>query len=567
MLKKVLAIIPSQFYGRGVVVAITILLRALLNFIGITLFIPLLMLILDNKSMHQNEKIQALYDILGCNSDTQFTIIIAAGIVAAIAIKNIIALWLFRFERDFTYSLYSNLSLRLYIDYYRRGLAFARQHNSAELSRNVNFVCLNFVTGILKPIAMLCSEVILFTLIIVALAILSIKAALLLIVIFLPAVWLYYFFIRRKLNRYGKAENEAHKSRFKSVTESFRGYADIEINNAFPQMLSAFNDSTDKLIAMRKYNATLSALPQSITETTLATGMATIVIIGAYIQGNIGLLFGIFAVAAVRLMPSVRNILSAVTAIRYNLYTLDTLQNIEDNAIANEQTSERLRLREKIEINNLSFEYDGQQSKEGASVIDNLSLTILRGERIGIKGASGAGKSTLMNLILGLYTPTSGEILIDGIKLDSTTRRKWQNSIGYVPQNVFIADSTLAENIALGIAPQNIDRQRVEEVLEMASLKQFTEGLAEGLDTMIGESGCRVSGGERQRIGIARALYSQPDILFFDEATSALDKETEQSVNKSIETLSVNNRNLTIVVIAHRETSLGYCDRIINIGE
>ena len=567
MLKKILAIIPSLFYGRGVVVAITILLRALLNFIGITLFIPLLMLILDNKSMHQNEKIQALYDILGCNSDTQFTIIIAAGIVTAIAIKNIIALWLFRFERDFTYSLYSNLSRRLYIDYYRRGLAFARQHNSAELSRNVNFVCLNFVTGILKPIAMLCSEVILFTLIIVALAILSIKAALLLIVIFLPAVWLYYFFIRRKLNRYGKAENEAHKSRFKSVTESFRGYADIEINNAFPQMLSAFNDSTDKLIAMRKHNATLSALPQSITETTLATGMAAIVIVGAYIQGNIGLLFGIFAVAAVRLMPSVRNILSAVTAIRYNLYTLDTLQNIEDNAIANEQTSERLHLREKIEINNLSFEYDGQQSKEGASVIDNLSLTILRGERIGIKGASGAGKSTLMNLILGLYTPTSGEILIDGIKLDSTTRRKWQNSIGYVPQNVFIADSTLAENIALGIAPQNIDRQRVEEVLEMASLKQFTEGLAEGLDTMIGESGCRVSGGERQRIGIARALYSQPDILFFDEATSALDKETEQSVNKSIEILSVNNRNLTIVVIAHRETSLGYCDRIINIGE
>ncbi|MBR5483091.1 MAG: ABC transporter ATP-binding protein [Alistipes sp.] len=567
MLKKVLAIIPSQFYGRGVLVAITILLRALLNFIGITLFIPLLMLILDNKSMHQNEKIQALYDILGCNSDTQFTIIIAAGIVAAIAIKNIIALWLFRFERDFTYSLYSNLSRRLYIDYYRRGLAFARQHNSAELSRNVNFVCLNFVTGILKPIAMLCSEAILFALIIIALAILSIKAALLLIVIFLPTVWLYYFFIRRKLNKYGKAENEAHKSRFKSVTESFKGYADIEISNAFTQMLSAFNDSTDKLIAMRKHNATLSALPQSITETTLATGMATIVIIGAYIQGNIGLIFGIFAVAAVRLMPSVRNILSAVTAIRYNLYTLDTLQNIEDNAIANEQTSERLRLREKIEINNLSFEYDGQQSKEGASVIDNLSLTILRGERIGIKGASGAGKSTLMNLILGLYTPTSGEILIDGIKLDSTTRRKWQNSIGYVPQNVFIADSTLAENIALGIAPQNIDRQRVEEVLEMASLKQFTEGLAEGLDTMIGESGCRVSGGERQRIGIARALYSQPDILFFDEATSALDKETEQSVNKSIETLSVNNRNLTIVVIAHRETSLGYCDRIINIGE
>lgn len=567
MLKKIIAIIPSQFYGRGVAVAITILLRAVLNFFGITLFIPLLMLILDNEAMHQNAKIQIMYDLLGCKSDTQFTIIIAAGIVLAIAIKNVVALWLFHYERDFTYSLYRNLSRRLYIDYYHRGLAFARQHNSAELSRNVNFVCLNFVTGILKPIATLCSEAILFTLIIVALAILNFKAALLLIAIFLPAIWLYYFFIRRRLNKYGKAENEAHKARFKSVTESFRGYADIEINNAFAQMLSAFNDSTDQLIAMRKHNATLSAMPQSITETTLAAGMATLVIIGAYTpQGNIGLLFGIFAVAAVRLMPSIRNILSAVTAIRYNLYTLDTLQNIDGDYTTNEHTVERLNLREKIEINNLSFRYDNPQDKEPTMVIKDLSLTITRGERLGIKGVSGAGKSTLMNLILGLYTPTSGEILIDGVKLDATTCRKWQNSIGYVPQNVFIADSSLVENVALGIAPQSIDRQRVDKVLEMASLKHFTEELAEGIDTMIGESGCRVSGGERQRIGIARALYRQPDILFFDEATSALDKETEQSVNQSIENLSANNRELTIVVIAHRETSLGYCNRIINIG-
>ena len=332
-------------------------------------------------------------------------------------------------------------------------------------------------------------------------------------------------------------------------------------------MLSAFNDSTDQLIAMRKHNATLSAMPQSITETTLAAGMASLVIIGAYLpQGNISLLFGIFAVAAVRLMPSIRNILSAITAMRYNIYTLNTLQDIEGDDTTDKHTLERLNLREKIEINNLSFKYENPQDKEATMVIKDLSLTISRGERLGIKGVSGAGKSTLMNLILGLYTPTSGEILIDGIKLDATTCRKWQNSIGYVPQNVFIADSTLSENIALGIAPQSIDRQRVEKVLEMASLKHFTEGLAEGIDTMIGESGCRVSGGERQRIGIARALYRQPDILFFDEATSALDKETESSVNHAIESLSTNNRELTIVVIAHRETSLGYCDRIINIG-
>ena len=455
----------------------------------------------------------------------------------------------------------------MYIDYYNRGLAFVNQHNSAELSRNINFVCLNFVTGILKPIATLCSEFILFVLIIVSLAILNIEAASLLIVIFIPIVWLYYNSIRRRLNAYGKAENEAHRIRFKNVTESFKGYADIEINNAFPQMLSIFDDSTDRLIAMRKKNAMLAAAPQSITETTLAAGMASLVIIGAYLpQGNIGLLFGIFAVAAVRLMPSIRSILSAFTAIRYNRYTLDTLSDNNDNS-APEQVAERLHLQEKIELNNISFEYDSHSEGAPTRVIDNLSLTIRQGERLGIKGASGAGKSTLMNLMLGLYSPTSGEIRIDGVRLDDTTRRKWQNSIGYVPQNVFIADSTLAENIALGVEPSKIDRRRIEEVLEMASLTKFAKGLAQGIDTQVGELGCRVSGGERQRIGIARALYRQPDILFFDEATSALDKDTESSVNHAIESLSTNNRELTIVVIAHRDTSLEYCDRIINIGE
>ena len=356
MLKKITAIIPPKYHWQGVAVAVTILLRALLNFFGVTLLIPLLMLILDSESMHQNPKVEMLYNALGCTSDTQFTIFVAAGIVVAIAIKNILSLWLFRYERDFTYSLYQNLSRRLYIDYHSRGLAFAHQHNSAELSRNVNFVCLNFVTGILKPIATLCSETTLLLLIVAALAIINIKAALLLVVIFLPAVWLYYSLIRRRLNAYGKAENEAHKARFKSVTESFRGYADIEINNAFPQMLSIFDDSTSQLIAMRKRDAMLSAMPQSITETSLAAGMAALVVVGAFLpQGNISLIFGIFAVAAVRLMPSIRSILSAVTAIRYNRYTLDTLLNIESQEEA-ESTTERLHLSESIELNNLTFE-------------------------------------------------------------------------------------------------------------------------------------------------------------------------------------------------------------------
>ena len=164
-----------------------------------------------------------------------------------------------------------------------------------------------------------------------------------------------------------------------------------------------------------------------------------------------------------------------------------------------------------------------------------------------------------MNIMLGLYVPQRGEVRVDGVKIDDANRRMWQNSVGYVPQNVFILDATLAENVALGDDTGHIDRGRVMKALEMASLGRFVGTLADGIDTMI------VSGGERQRIGIARALYRNPDVLFFDEATSALDRDTERSVNDSVERLSADNRDLTIIVIAHRETSLGYCDRIIDL--
>jgi ABC-type multidrug transport system fused ATPase/permease subunit len=194
-----------------------------------------------------------------------------------------------------------------------------------------------------------------------------------------------------------------------------------------------------------------------------------------------------------------------------------------------------------------------------------MSLEIHKGERLGIRGASGAGKTTLFNLILGLYRPTSGEIFIDGESLDSRNIRKWQNTIGYVSQSVFIADMTLAENVAFGQAPEQIDYQRVERALELAELRSFVDTLPDGLQSRIGEQGSRLSGGQRQRIGIARALYKNCDILFFDEATSSLDNRTEENINSAIRRLSTENESLTIVVIAHRESSLEYCDRIITI--
>ena len=192
-------------------------------------------------------------------------------------------------------------------------------------------------------------------------------------------------------------------------------------------------------------------------------------------------------------------------------------------------------------------------------------MIIKRGDRVGIQGSSGRGKSTLMNLLVGLLSPDSGEILIDGELLTKENSRLWQNSIGYVSQSVFLLDSTLKENIAFGVEPNKIDMDRLRDVISLASLDEFVKTLPDGVDSNIGEGGCRISGGERQRIGIARALYRKADVLLFDEATSSLDSNTQSQINEAIKKLSQKNPELTIVVIAHRASALDYCDYIVNM--
>ena len=200
---------------------------------------------------------------------------------------------------------------------------------------------------------------------------------------------------------------------------------------------------------------------------------------------------------------------------------------------------------------------------DGHTLFSNLTLSISCGERIGVRGASGSGKSTLFNLMLGFFPPTSGEILIDGRKLTSANRSEWHKLVGYVPQEIFIIEGTLVDNIALG--QTQVDHIKMIQVLEQVQLKEWANELPQGLDTPLGEYGSRLSGGQKQRIGIARALYKEAEVLFFDEATSALDNKTEQEINHALETLSLQHRELTLIIIAHRESSLAFCDRIFDL--
>ena len=677
-MNEIIGIIPHKFRRRGFGVACTLLLRAGLNFLGLAVLLPVLALALDARSLDGGGQLARIYTALGFTSPRSFALTVCAAVVAVIVLKCLTNLWLARIERNYIYDLYRTLSRRLYVTYHDRGLPFVKSSNSAVLARNVNVVCLAFTAGVLKPAAAIAAEAMLLTLLFGALLRYAPVAAALAVAVFLPSVWIYYGLVRNRINRYGELENKAQREKARLVAETFRGYADIEINNAFPMMLRQFDRAMDQVIRTRLRETAIGLLPQTFTEVGLAVGMALLVALSLGDgDGRAQMLFGVFAVAALRLMPSVRNIMTGWTAIKYNRYTIGILRdaaadcppapatpnpgkaaaqstrdfadtapacgktpevspvpgtptnapgqhntperhNIPGRSDTPEQqtspgrsdtaecrdtpapsatpgprstpvatvapgnsgtlckpgtpgnpaadsirTPEKLPFSREIAVRDLRFRFaDG-----GRELFHGLSLTIRKGERIGIRGASGAGKTTLFNLLLGLYEPTGGEIVIDGTPLTAANRRTWQNRIGYVSQSLFIADGSFAANVALGIPAGEVDRERVMQALRTAQLGELVAGLAKGIDTHVGECGCRLSGGQRQRIGIARALYRQADVLFFDEATSALDSRTEEEINRSIAGLAARDAGLTLVVIAHRESSLEYCNRIITIGE
>ena len=565
MIRRIWSIIPGPFRAKSVGVAATIFVRTLLNFVGLAALLPVLYLILDADGIRSNAILRAIYDGLGFDSEDHFVIATAVAMVLLIVVKSAINILLYRVERDYIYALYRNLSRRLFVGYFRRGLQFIKGENSAILSRNVNVVCYTFIMGILRSMATLASELLLLLMIIVSVAIYSPVGALLAVSVFILVAWLYFATMRNRLDGYGDAENEAQRRKYRDVTETFRGFADIEINNAFANQLARFDNELDTIVKVGRKNATVSQLPQNLTEIGLAVGMALLLCLGTIYSGaDMKILFGVFAVAGFRLLPSARNIMNGWSALRYNRYTVDILEGTllsEEEKGDDKADDERLPFEEAIEVRNLSFRFDNGTT----DTLHDLSLTIRKGEKVGINGESGVGKTTLLNILLGLYRPTAGGVYVDGRELDESTLRKWQNSIGYVSQNTFLADSTIVANIAFGCEEGEVDMERVEAVVEAASLTEFVASLPKGLDTRIGECGALLSGGQRQRIGIARALYKQADTLFFDEATSSLDNATEQSINQAIERLSATNSDLTIVVVAHRDSSLDYCDRVITM--
>lgn len=546
-LKAIYGLLTKEERRRGVWVALSVLVRALLDFAGVAALIPILI------------------TVFGERTDVRTSLLVCGLALAFVLLKNVMVIFLARFQSGFLLHLYQVFSRKMFCNYYHRGLLFQKSKSSVQLAHEVNFVCYTFSLCILSPIFRIAGEALLLLLMVTALMLWEPMIGALLCFVFMPIVMSYVWMVKGRLRQYGTEELEARRTQSRTVVEAFRGYTELEIAQAFRSSLTSFDEGLKVINHSRLRMETVQLLPSCLSEVAIVIGLALLLLAG---DGNLGVVSGVFAVAAYRMIPAVRGILNGWNTLQNASYSIDVVvDGVNDGQMADgdgegdgygDGNGEEFTFNRSLELKHLTFAFP-----DGEVILDDFNAIIRKGERIGVRGPSGSGKSTLFNLMLGFFPPTSGSVEIDGRQLTLKNRRQWHRLVGYVPQEIFIIQGSLADNIALG---RPIDKEKIGKVLEQVQLKEWAATLPEGMDSSLGEYGSRLSGGQKQRIGIARALYKDAEVLFFDEATSALDNQTELEINQALQELSATHKELTMIIIAHRESSLTFCDRVMEVG-
>lgn len=374
-----------------------------------------------------------------------------------------------------------------------------------------------------------------------------------------------YRFARKQLVLDGQIINREQSQVLRVLNEGLGGIRDVLIDRLQEAYVEAFRRADWRLRRSNANIAILGSTPRFVIE---AAAMLLIGLTAYYLVNQPGgasqaiPTLGVLALGAQRLLPLLQLVYYSVTSLRSSgalvSDVLDLLRQSIPVSASDFSKSSPLAFHEQIELKDIEFKYQGNSS----AVLQNVSLQIPRGARVGIIGTTGSGKSTLLDIIMGLLLPSQGNFTVDDQKIDGNTIAGWQMLIAHVPQNIYLADATIAENIAFGVSKQEIDLARVKEAAKGASIASAIESFQHGYETKVGERGVRLSGGERQRVGIARALYKKAELIIFDEATSALDSQTEATVLSAITALP---RHLTLIMVAHRLTTLESCDAIFKI--
>lgn len=484
-------------------------------------------------------------------------------LIFAYVIKTLFLTYLSWRQTDFVFKVQATLSQKMFSGYVAMPYSFHLQRNSANLIRNV-ITEVQQCTLVVLASTQLLAELLVLSGITILLLSLEPLGALIVMSSFGIAGGILYRLSRKHMLKWGKARQFHEGERLKHLQQGFGGIKDAKLlnrENYFIDTYAVDNFSTARVIRLQYF---FQSLPRLMLELLVVIGLAVLICVMIYQErsvDNIIPTIALFAATAFRLMPSANRILSSINSIRYGHPVIETLYNEvqEIRKVSKQLASEKIEFAKKITMEAVTYSYEDTEH----AALKNITLSIPRGTSVGFIGQSGAGKSTLIDIILGLISPTSGAVKIDGVDI-ANNLRAWQSQIGYVPQSIYLTDDTLRKNIAFGIHDADINEERVAKALKAAQLEDVVAALPEGLDTAVGEVGVRLSGGQRQRIGIARALYHDPSVLVLDEATSALDNKSEQEVMLAVNALK---KEKTMLIIAHRLSTVAECDHIYRLDK
>ena len=549
-----------QFY---LLLVLTVL-SSFAEIISLSSVLPFVGAITEPEKVFGSPLVTTLTHWIGIPHGTNLVIPLAIGFVVASLVAGGLRLLLVWVSVRLGNSAGADLS----IEVFRRTLY---QSYSVHVARSSSEVIsgmtqkVGIATGVLSAVMSLTTSGLMFAAIMVTLIVIDPIVATISVVLFGSAYVVIAWLTRKRVARNGQRSAREQNQMIKVIQEGLGGIRDVLMDGTQSAYCDAYRKSITPRQRAESENIFMATAPRYVME---AFGMVLIafLVLAMTLQSGRAVtvlpILGVLALGAQRSLPLMQQLYSGwSTMLASRAALLDVLALLDQPlpAQADEPEPVPLTLREAIRFDNVSFQYN----ENSPWVLVDFNLLIAKGERVGIIGSTGCGKSTALDLLMCLLEPTRGQILVDGQPVSQDHQRAWQRTVAHVPQSIFLADTTIAENIAFGIPHGQIDFDRVRNAARQARIAEFIDSRPEAYSAIVGERGVRLSGGQRQRIGIARALYKQAEVIIFDEATSALDNETEQSVMQAIEGLS---QDLTLLIIAHRLTTLKNCTQIVELG-
>ncbi len=573
IISKLKVLLDKKQKRQMVGIVILMLIGGVLESLGIAMIAPVMQVVIDPQKVEESKLLSGIYNLFNLSSTTQLAALIMVALILVFVIKNIFLYFMNVVQLRFVYTNQFATSRRMMINFMQRPYEYYLGADTTVIQRNITSDVNNLYALILSCLQLI-SEIIVFVCLVAILlsqdAQMTITIAVLLVIVLLVIK----YFIKPVMVKAGQDNQDYYSGLYKWIYESVTGIKEIKVANKENYFINGYADCGAGYVnAVQKYNL-YNSTPRLLIETIAIAGMVGYMLVVMMAGTSITTLLPqltVLAAAAARLLPSANRINNYLTSIAYFEPFLDNVSDnlqseIHDESISYDSENyrtksevEKLPVEKLIRMEDITYKYPGTDKL----ILDKATMEIPVGKSVGIVGTSGAGKTTIVDVLLGLLEPKTGRILADGVDV-MTNYRGWLKNIGYIPQTIFMTDSTIRKNVAFGVPDDEIDDNKVWQALREAALDEFVKELPDGLDTTIGERGIRLSGGQRQRIGIARALFEDPEVLVLDEATSALDNDTEAAIMDSINRL---HGKKTLVIIAHRLQTIEKCDMIYNIGE